>query len=53
MSKDVLVPCIHNPKKNKIRVNYNGFEQTLEACNDCFEIIKLSSICKILEVYND
>lgn len=46
---DKITPCKHDSKKSKIRVDYNGDEKVLEACNDCIEIIKLSTICKILE----
>ena len=46
---DEIIPCKHDSKKSKIRVNYDGEEKILEACNECIEIIKLSTVCKILE----
>ena len=47
---DGIIPCKHDLPKSKLRVNYDGEEKILDACNDCVEIIKLSSICKILEI---
>lgn len=48
----VIIPCIHIADKTQIRVNYDGTEKILNACDSCIEVIKSSTICKILEVLN-
>jgi len=47
MSK--IIPCIHNGTKTVIQVEYDGIKKTLNSCNNCIEIVKLSSICDIVE----
>jgi len=42
--------CIHDGKKTDIKILYENKEQTISACDECFEVIKTSCLCKILEV---
>lgn len=52
MSSNNIIPCKHDSPKKRILVDYDGIEKTLDACESCIEIIKLSSICEIKEFLN-
>ena len=46
-----MIECIHESTgKTSVLVEYDGKKKDLVACDECMGIIKVSNLCKILEV---
>jgi len=43
-----MIECVHEGKKKFFRIKYNGKKKEVEACPECEDIIKSSSLCEVL-----
>jgi len=44
----MIIPCVHEGKKTKLKIKYLGEEKTVSACPACVTIIKESSVCEMI-----
>ncbi len=44
----MIIPCVHEGKKKVLRIKFMGKKMEVEACPECQDIIKSSSLCEVL-----
>jgi len=44
----MIIPCVHEGKKKFLRIKFKGKKMEVEACPECEDIIKSSSLCEVL-----
>lgn len=44
-----MIPCIHQGEKTKMKIKFQGKSKDVNACGDCVNVIKSSSICEVIQ----
>ncbi len=44
----MMISCIHNGEKTKMKIKFLGKPKNVNACGDCVDVIKSSSICEVV-----
>lgn len=43
-----MIECIHEGKKKFFTIMYDGKKKDVEACHECEDIIKSTSLCEVI-----
>jgi len=44
-----VIFCIHEGEKTIMNIKYDGKPKIINACGDCVNVVKSSSICEVIE----